>query len=102
MGGFIELLRYLHFPVFLNCRCGCESCDRASLVGALEYRCCTEVHEAYGKLVFEGVAEEVKCVTNFGDYKAITNKAVLELVGPMLKDKKGKAYKRRAGQTKNE
>lgn len=72
------------------------------MVGALEYRCCHEVHEAYGKLVFEGVAEDVKCITRFVDYKAVTNKAVLELVGPMLKDKKGRCYKRRAGQTKNE
>ena len=36
------------------------------------------------------------------DYAAMTNQTVLTQVGPMLKDRNGKDYRRRTGQSENE
>ena len=71
-------------------------------MGAREYRCCCEVPAAIGKLVFDGSIDRNKCVTQHEDYEAMTQKVVLTHVGPLLKDKNGRSYKQRAGQTKNQ
>ena len=82
-------------------RCSCGKCKPDRLVGALEFRCCTEVAEAGGKLTFEG-REDISCIIEHEDYRAVTNEAVLMMTGPLLKDKNGRSYKRRAGQSKNQ
>ena len=73
-----------------------------NLVGSREYRCCWEVHEALGQLTFDGLAEELRCVTNHPDFSALTNKAVLQLAGPLYKTRDGRHYRRRGNQTENE
>ncbi|XP_065067784.1 uncharacterized protein LOC135693278 [Rhopilema esculentum] len=81
--------------------CSCGKCKADRLVGALEFRCCTEVAEANGKLTFEG-REDISCIIQHEDYTAVTNEAVLTMTGPLLKDKNGRIYKRKAGQSKNQ
>ena len=44
-------------------RCRCEHCSDQTLVGALEFRCCREVVNATGKMVFAGSIEHIKCIT---------------------------------------
>ena len=56
-------------------------------MGALEYRCCKEVVDALGKLVFDGSIEKIKCITEHDDYEAMSNHAVLRQVGPLLKQR---------------
>ena len=59
--------------------------------------CCTEVHPAYGQLVFDGITDRISRITQHQDYLAETNTAVLTQTGPLLKGREGRAYKRRAG-----
>ena len=54
------------------------------------------------KLTFDGSIEHLKCITKHGDFSAMTNKTVLLQVGPLLRDKNGKGYRRRDGQTENQ
>ena len=61
-----------------------------------------EVRDVQGKLVFDGSIENINCVVEHEDYKAVTNRAVLENVAPLLTGKSGKTYRRRAGVTQNE
>ena len=68
----------------------------------MEYRCCREVGPALHKLVFDGSIEKISCVTLHEEYIAMTHPAVLENVGPLLKDKEGRSYRRRTGQHQNE
>ena len=84
------------------CRCQCGQCTTEHLSSALEYRCCWEVLQARRQLVFDGSIERIKCVTQHEDYLAMTNTAVLKQVGPLLRDKNGKTYRRQAGQSENE
>ena len=84
------------------CRCTCTRCAVEHLAGALEFRCCREVGEALGKLTFDGSIERISCVTQHEDYIAHSNMVVLRNVGPLLKDKNGRNYRRRAGQSLNE
>ena len=70
-------------------------------MGSREYRCCTEVLEAGGKLAFEG-REDISCITQHEDYSAVTNTAVLQMTAPLLKDKDGRSYRQRAGQSKEQ
>ncbi len=60
-----------------NQRCTCGNCSVTFLNGAREYRCCREIQETLGKLVFDGSIERIPCVTLHDDYKAMTNTAVL-------------------------
>jgi hypothetical protein len=53
-------------------------------------------------LIFDGSIEKCKCVTEHEDFAAMTNLTVLNQVGPMLKDRNGKGYRRKAGQSENE
>ena len=67
-----------------------------------ECRCCHEVPEALHKLLFDASIEKFKCVTQHEDFAAMTNRTVLTQVRPMLKDRNGKGYRRRTGQSENE
>jgi hypothetical protein len=71
------------------------------LNGAREYRCCSEVREAIGKLCFDGSIKRIKCITQHEDYQSMTQTVVLEHVGPLLKDKQGRSYKQKKGEGKN-
>lgn len=100
------IISYLHWVehyslllFFTRCTCGC--CHIERLNGALEHRCCREVHEAFGKVVFEGLSDDINCITLFNDYKSMTSNVVLTHVGPLLRGKDGRQYRQRAGQTKN-
>ena len=44
----------------------------------MEHRCCIEFLNIKGKLVFDGSIENLDCIIRHEEYKAITNKAVLE------------------------
>ena len=59
-----------------------------------------EIQEAVGKITFEGL--DIACITEHKDYKAVTNTAVIKQTGPLLKDRNGRAYQWRAGQTENQ
>ena len=67
----------------------------------MEHRCCIEALNA--KLVFDGSIENLDSLTQHEEYKAITNKAVLENVAPLLKvDWDRRSYRCRSGVTHNE
>ena len=83
-------------------RCACHKCNDTLLNGAREYRCCSEVPAANGILVFDGSIDRIKCVTQHKDYQTMTDEVVLTHVGPLLKDKSGRAYKQKAGHSKNQ
>ncbi|XP_028416841.1 uncharacterized protein LOC114541050 [Dendronephthya gigantea] len=74
--------------------CKCGQCCTEQLQNPRECRCCHEVAEAVHKLIFDGSIEKFKCVTQHEDYAAMTNRTVLENVGPMLKDRNGRSYRR--------
>ena len=61
-----------------------------------------EIAQVCQKLTFDGSMEHLKCVTKQGDFSAMTNKTVLPQVGPLLRDKNGKGYRCRDGQTENQ
>ena len=67
----------------------------------MEYRCCIELLNIQGKLVFDGSIENLDRIIQHVKYKAITNKAVLESVAPLLRYN-GRLYRRRSGVTHNE
>ena len=50
----------------------------------MEHRCCIEFLNIQGKLVFDGSIEKPDSLIKSEEYKAITNKAVLENVAPLL------------------
>ena len=83
-------------------RCQCEGCNAELLVGSLEFRCCREVTSSSGKMVFDGSIENITCITQHQDYDAITNRAVLLHVAPLLRNKDGGTYRRRGGVSENE
>ena len=72
-------------------RCKCEQCSAERLVGTREFRCCWDAANIIAKLTFDGTIESIKCITQKENFEAMTNKAVLVNVGPLLKDKDGKA-----------
>ena len=67
----------------------------------MEHRCCIELFNIQWKLVFDGSIENLDCIIQHEEYKAITNKAVLENVAPLLRCN-GRSYRRRSGVTHNE
>lgn len=83
-------------------RCKCEQCHDDNLVGALEFRCCREVVDAVGNMVFDGSIERIKCITEHEDYAALSNRTVLLQVGPLLKLRDGGTYRKRTGGSENE
>ena len=96
---FILLKKRIFCRLF---RCQCGRCSDQNLVGALEFRCCREVVNASGKMVFDGSIERITCITQHEDYTALTNRTVLLQVAPLLKDKDGRTYRRRSGIPENE
>ncbi|PFX25739.1 uncharacterized protein LOC111329956 [Stylophora pistillata] len=82
--------------------CQCEQCNNELLVGALEFRCCREVTNSSAKMLFDGSIERIKCITEHEDYDAITNRAVLLQVAPLLRNQDGGIYRRRNGVSENE
>jgi len=56
----------------------CKHCNMENIGGAMEHRCCIELLNIKGKLVFDGSIENLDCIIQHEEYKAITNKAVLE------------------------
>ena len=72
------------------------------LVGSIEFRCCREVTSTSGKMVFDGSIEKISCITQHEDYDAITNRAVLVQVAPLLRTKDGRTYHCRGGVSENE
>ena len=86
------------FSLFIS-RCICKECTVDHLSGALEFRCCREIAQASQKLTFDGSIERVSCITNHDDFSSMTNRSVLLQVGPLLRDKSGRGYRRRDGQT---
>jgi len=52
--------------------------------------------------MFDGSIERLKCITEHDDFAPMTNKTVLLQVGPLLRDKNGRGYRRRGGQTENQ
>jgi len=83
-------------------RCTCNHCNDATLVSAREFRCCREVDCAAGKLMFDGSIERISCITQHSDFLAMTNSTVLRLVAPLLRDRNGRAYRRKSGISENE
>ena len=77
-------------------------CKRENLAGALEFRCCHEIANAVGKLVFDASIEHISCITQHEYYAATTNKTVIEQVAPLFRDENGRAYRGRSGVSENE
>ena len=50
----------------------------------MEHRCSIEFLNVKGKLVFDGSIENLDSLIQHEEHKAITNKAVLENVAPLL------------------
>ena len=91
----IQLFVFVH-------RCICKECAVEHLAGALEYRCCREIDQASQTLTFDGSIERVSCITQHDDFSSMTNRSVLSQVGPLLRDKNGRGYRRRDGQTESQ
>ena len=83
-------------------RCKCEECAIEKLTDAVEYRCCREIAQAGQKLMFDGSIERISCITKHDDFSAMTNRSVLTQVAPLLRDRNGRGYRRRDGQTQNQ
>ncbi|XP_028516201.1 uncharacterized protein LOC114575475 [Exaiptasia diaphana] len=81
--------------VVINSWCKCGKCAVDLLEGAREFRCCQEVKPVLGKLVFDGTADQIRCVCDHPDFAHITYRAVLLLSGPLLRGKDGRPYKMR-------
>ena len=82
--------------------CLCSNCNVEYLIGSREFRCCHEVAEAYGKVVFDGMTERYTCITQHEDFVALVNKTNLKMVAQLLKDRQGKNYKKKPRQSENE
>ena len=83
-------------------RCTCGEWSKEYLVGALEHRCCLEVDQVWQELSFDGSFECLKCITKHNDFSPMINRMVLLQVGPLLRDKNGRGYRRCDGQTENQ
>lgn len=53
-------------------------------------------------MTFDGSIEHINCITQHEDFGPMTHATVLEQVGPLLKDRNGRSYRRRGSQTRNE
>lgn len=82
-------------------RCNCQCCHTDLLEGALEYRCCKEIGPALQKMTFDGSIEKISCITQHAKFGPLVHEAVLENVGPLLRDRNGRAYRRQASQSLN-
>ena len=66
----------------------------------MEHCCCIEFLNIQGKIVFDGSIENLDCIIRHEEYRAITKKAVLENVAPLLRCK-NRSYRRRSGVAHN-
>ena len=73
-----------------------------NLAGALEHRCCQEIAQAGQELMFDGSVERVSCITQHDDFASMKNRSVLLQVVPFLRDKNGRGYRCRDGQTESQ
>ena len=46
--------------------------------------------------------ERISCITQHEDYSVMTNRSVLSQVARLLRDRNGRGYRRRDGQTQNQ
>ena len=53
-------------------------------------------------MLFDGSIKNIERIIQHEEYGAITNRAVLTQVAPLLKKKEGGNYRRRSGVSKNE
>ena len=114
LGKFIRLILRVKFPLLISksqtvglflstCRYSLGLlCETETLVGEQEYRCCKELGPVQRIMVFDGSIEHMKCITEHKVYTVLTNKTVLSLVGPLLRCRNGRSYRRSANQSKNE
>ena len=75
--------------------------QRPEFSRCMEFRCCREIANASAKLTFDGSIERISCITQHEDYMALTNRTMLLQVAPLLRDKDGRTYHRRAGVPEN-
>ena len=68
----------------------------------MEYRCCKEINAAEGEPVFDVVIDTTPWITMHGEYLAMTNAVVLKNVGPLLRRRDGRSYRRGTNQSQNE
>ena len=80
-------------------RCMCGNCSVTHLAGAREFRCCYEILQTRGKFTFIGL--DAECILNHPDFSPLTNRIVLEQVGPLLRDKDGRHYRKRNDAAQN-
>ncbi|XP_068730717.1 uncharacterized protein [Montipora capricornis] len=85
--------------IALNDWCTCGNSNATHLVGAREYRCCLEISEARRQFTFIGL--DAQCIVSHSDFSAMTNSTVLEQVGPFLRNKDGRYYRKRNNATQN-
>ena len=52
--------------------------------------------------MFDGSIERISYITQHEDYSTMTNRSVLSQVAPLLRDRNGRGYRRRDGQTQNQ
>ena len=71
------------------------------LEGTLDYRCCREVSDTTAEMLFDGSIEKIDCITQHEDFVHHSVKRVLEMVAPLLRDRKDKPYKHRPGESVN-
>ncbi|XP_028408797.1 uncharacterized protein LOC114531372 [Dendronephthya gigantea] len=82
--------------------CSCKCCQIELLDGAMEYRCCKEMTPALRIMTFDGSIEKITCITQHEDFGPMTYQTVLENVGPLLRDRNGRSYRRRGSQSLNQ
>ncbi|KAJ7375119.1 hypothetical protein OS493_001857 [Desmophyllum pertusum] len=82
--------------------CTCGECAVGTLSNALEYRCCREIGPVSQQMSFDGSIEHISCITKHEDFEHMTWRTVLLQAGPLLRDKNGRGYRRRDGQTENQ
>ena len=103
----VQVIIYtIHAPyakMFQNfARCTCQFCQKELLGGVVEYRCCKEMTPALRIMTFDGSIEHINCITQHSAFAPMTHQVVLENVGPMLRDRNGRSYKRRTSQSLNQ
>ena len=87
-----DIIIRIHEFLLLVYRCVCCLCRTEMLTDAIEYK---EVGPTLHKLVFDGSIENISCVTLHEKYTVMTHPTDLKNVGPLLRDKDGRSYKRR-------
>ena len=82
--------------------CVCSHYRPDLLVGSREFRYCHEIAEAYGKVVFDRLTDTHAGITQHEDHVALVNMTMFKMVVTLPKDRQGKNYKKKHGQSENE